>query len=207
VLEEGTANSHVSIVARALGIPAVGEIPNAPGIADPGDAIIVDGTSGSIYIRLGRNQSAYAERCSFAPGGRRNIWRCATSLRHQRRPADRAHDQCRPVIDLPHIDDTGSPASGCSHRAAFMVGQSLPRTSDQLRCTARCWTPPAKPVTFRTLDIGGDRRCLHGNRGRGEPALGWRAIRLGLDVPGCCAARSARCCAPAAAARCASCFR
>jgi len=33
VLEEGTANSHVAIVARALGIPAVGEIPNAPGIA------------------------------------------------------------------------------------------------------------------------------------------------------------------------------
>jgi signal transduction protein with GAF and PtsI domain len=43
VLEEGTANSHVSIVARALGIPAVGEVPNAPGLADPGDAIIVDG--------------------------------------------------------------------------------------------------------------------------------------------------------------------
>src|SRR6266702_1664878 len=39
VLEEGTANSHVSIVARALGIPAVGEVPNATGIADPGDAI------------------------------------------------------------------------------------------------------------------------------------------------------------------------
>ena len=51
VLEEGTANSHVSIVARALGIPAVGEVPNAAGIADPGDAVIVDGTSGSIYIR------------------------------------------------------------------------------------------------------------------------------------------------------------
>src|SRR6187431_1846528 len=51
VLEEGTANSHVSIVARALGIPAVGEVPNAVGIADPGDAIIVDGTSGSIYVR------------------------------------------------------------------------------------------------------------------------------------------------------------
>ena len=51
VLEEGTANSHVAIVARALGIPAVGEVANAVGIADPGDAIIVDGTSGSIYVR------------------------------------------------------------------------------------------------------------------------------------------------------------
>src|SRR3569832_1427410 len=63
VLEEGTANSHVSIVARALGIPAVGEVPNAPGIADPGDAIIVDGTSGSIYVRPSSEiESAYAEQ-------------------------------------------------------------------------------------------------------------------------------------------------
>src|SRR6266478_5655972 len=66
VLEEGTANSHVSIVARALGIPAVGEVPNAPGIADPGDAIIVDGTSGSIYVRPSAEiESAYAERVRF----------------------------------------------------------------------------------------------------------------------------------------------
>ncbi|MGB7178584.1 MAG: phosphoenolpyruvate-utilizing N-terminal domain-containing protein, partial [Xanthobacteraceae bacterium] len=42
VLEEGGPNSHVAIVARALGIATVGEIDNATGIADPGDAIIVD---------------------------------------------------------------------------------------------------------------------------------------------------------------------
>src|SRR5499427_8586567 len=66
VLEEGTANSHVSIVARALGIPAVGEVPNAPGIADPGDAIIVDGTSGEIYVRPSAEiEAAYAERVRF----------------------------------------------------------------------------------------------------------------------------------------------
>src|SRR5207244_4054793 len=51
VLEEGTANSHVAIVARAIGIPAVGEVANAVGVADPGDAVMVDGTSGSTYFR------------------------------------------------------------------------------------------------------------------------------------------------------------
>ncbi|NDS27985.1 PEP-utilizing enzyme, partial [Escherichia coli] len=66
VLEEGTANSHVSIVARARGIPAAGEVPNAPGIADPGDAIIVDGISGEIYVRPSAEiESAYAERVRF----------------------------------------------------------------------------------------------------------------------------------------------
>src|SRR5438105_9813358 len=51
VLEEGGPNSHVAIVARALGIPAVGEIANATGVADPGDAIIVDGSTGDLPIR------------------------------------------------------------------------------------------------------------------------------------------------------------
>src|SRR6266540_2119272 len=44
VLEEGSPTSHVTIVARALGIAAVGQIDNATGLVDPGDAIIVDGS-------------------------------------------------------------------------------------------------------------------------------------------------------------------
>ncbi len=51
VLEEGGPTSHVAIVARALGIAAVGHIDNATGIVDPGDAIIVDGAMGHVYVR------------------------------------------------------------------------------------------------------------------------------------------------------------
>ena len=147
VLEEGTANSHVSIVARALGIPAVGEVPNAPGIADPGDAIIVDGTSGSIYVRPSAEiELAYAERVRF----------------RARRQAQYAALRDRPcvtkdgqpvelminaglVIDLPHIDDTGSAGIGLFRtELQFMVGQSLPRSSaTSWRSIARCWMPPA----------------------------------------------------------------
>ena len=98
VLEEGTANSHVSIVARALGIPAVGEVPNAPGIADPGDAIIVDGTSGSIYVRPSRRDRIGLCRAGAvsrpAPGAISGAARQA--LRHQGRPEGRTDDQCRP---------------------------------------------------------------------------------------------------------------
>src|ERR1051325_3521376 len=135
VLEEGTANSHVSIVARALGIPAIGEGANAPGIADPADAIIVDGTSGSIYIRPSAEiESAYAERVRF----------------RARRQAQYAALRDRPcvtrdgqkvelminaglTIDLPHIDDTGSAGIGLFRtELQFMVSPSLPRSSDQL---------------------------------------------------------------------------
>jgi phosphotransferase system, enzyme I, PtsP len=189
VLEEGTANSHVSIVARALGIPAVGEVPNAPGIADPGDAIIVDGTSGSIYVRPSAEiESAYAERVRF----------------RARRQAQYAALRDRPcvtkdgqpvelminaglVIDLPHIDDTGSAGIGLFRtELQFMVGQSLPRSSDQLALYRTVLDAAgSKPVTFRTLDIGGDKALPYMETVVEEnPALGWRAIRLGLDRPG-----------------------
>src|SRR6266403_281812 len=195
VLEEGTANSHVSIVARALGIPAVGEVPNAVGIADPGDAIIVDGTSGSIYVRPSAEiESAYAERVRF------RARRQAQYLALRDRPCVTKDGQ--PVelminagltIDLPHIDDTGSAGIGLFRtELQFMVGPSLPRSSDQLalyRAVLDAAGP--KPVTFRTLDIGGDKALPYMETVVEEnPALGWRAIRLGLDRPGLSRGRS-----------------
>nr|HAQ94343.1 phosphoenolpyruvate--protein phosphotransferase [Afipia sp.] len=189
VLEEGTANSHVSIVARALGIPAVGEVANAAGIADPGDAIIVDGTSGSIYIRPSQEiQSAYAERVRFR-ARRQEQYRelrdkpCVTK---DGQPVDLMINAGL-IIDLPHIDDTGSSGIGLFRtELQFMVGQSLPRTSEQLALYRSVLDAAGdKPVTFRTLDIGGDKALPYMDTIVEEnPALGWRAIRLGLDRPG-----------------------
>jgi len=51
VLEEGGAQSHIAIVARAMGIPVVSMIENAVGLVEPGDEIIVDGTTGLVHIR------------------------------------------------------------------------------------------------------------------------------------------------------------
>src|SRR6202049_4815642 len=63
ILEEGGPNSHVAIVARALGIAAVGEIANATGVADPGDAIIVDVSPGDVRVRPPPDmEAAYIER-------------------------------------------------------------------------------------------------------------------------------------------------
>jgi phosphotransferase system enzyme I (PtsP) len=90
------------------------------------------------------------------------------------------------VIDLPHIDDTGSAGIGLFRtELQFMVGQSLPRTSEQLALyRAVLDAANDKPVTFRTLDIGGDKALPYMDTVVEEnPALGWRAIRLGLDRP------------------------
>src|SRR5271165_603365 len=63
VLEEGGPNSHVAIVARAIGIAAVGRIDNATGLVDPGDAIIVDGATADVHVRPSPDmERAYVER-------------------------------------------------------------------------------------------------------------------------------------------------
>jgi phosphotransferase system, enzyme I, PtsP len=189
VLEEGTANSHVAIVARALGIPAVGEVENAVGIADPNDAIIVDGTSGSVYIRPSSEvESAYAERVRF------RARRQAQYRELRNKPCVSKDGQkvelmlnAGLVIDLPHIEDTGCGGIGLFRtELQFMVGQALPRASEQLSLYRTVLDAAGdRPVTFRTLDIGGDKALPYMDTVAEEnPALGWRAIRLGLDRPG-----------------------
>ena len=147
VLEEGTANSHVSIVARALGIPAVGEVPNAPGIADPGDAIIVDGTSGSIYVRPSAEiESAYAERVRFRARRQAQYAGAARqALRHQGRPAGRTDDQCGPRRSTCRISTTpAAPASGCSApNCSSWSARACRAPPTSSRSIARCWMPPA----------------------------------------------------------------
>src|SRR5262249_59895264 len=111
VLEEGGPQSHVAIVARALGIATVGEIDNATGIADPGDAIIVDGMAGDVHLRpLPDMEAAYAERVRLrAPRPQQN------QAFHDQPCITRDGEEITLLInaglsvDLPHNADTRAP--------------------------------------------------------------------------------------------------
>ena len=189
VLEEGGPTSHVSIVARALGIAAVGQIANATGIIDPGDAIIVDGSMGHVHVRPTADvEKAYQDRVRL----------------RARRQAQYAELRDKPcvtkdgekislllnaglLVDLPHIDETGAAGIGLFRtELQFMVAASLPRAAEQLGLYRQVLdAADDRPVTFRTLDIGGDKVLPYMRFEEEEnPALGWRAIRLGLDRPG-----------------------
>jgi phosphotransferase system enzyme I (PtsP) len=91
------------------------------------------------------------------------------------------------TIDLPHLDETGAAGIGLFRtELQFMVADTLPRTGEQLSLYRTVLDAADKrPVTFRTLDIGGDKVLPYmRNIEEENPALGWRAIRLGLDRPG-----------------------
>jgi phosphotransferase system enzyme I (PtsP) len=188
ILEEGGPNSHVAIVARALGIAAVGEIANATGIADPGDPVIVDGTSGDVHIRPTPDmEAAYVERV------RLRARRQSQYLALRDKPCQTKNGE--PItlminaglaVDLPHIEETGAAGVGLFRtELQFMVAATFPRAAEQFSLyRAVLDAAGERPVTFRTLDIGGDKVLPYmRNVVEENPALGWRAIRLGLDRP------------------------
>jgi phosphotransferase system, enzyme I, PtsP len=188
VLEEGGPQSHVAIVARALGIAAVGEIDNATGIADPGDAIIVDGMAGDVHLRpLPDLEAAYAERVRLRARRQQQY----QALRDQPCVTRDGEEITLMInaglsVDLPHIADTGAAGIGLFRtELQFMVAPNFPRASEQYALyRAVLDAADDKPVTFRTLDIGGDKVLPYmRNIEEENPALGWRAIRLGLDRP------------------------
>jgi phosphotransferase system, enzyme I, PtsP len=188
VLEEGGPNSHVAIVARALGIAAVGEIANATGIADPGDAIIVDGTAADVHVRPSPDMEAsYAERVKLRARRQQQY------LALRERPCCTKAGQTVTLminaglaVDLPHLEETGAAGIGLFRtELQFMVAATFPRAAEQFALYRTVLDAAnGKPVTFRTLDIGGDKVLPYmRNVVEENPALGWRAIRLGLDRP------------------------
>jgi phosphotransferase system enzyme I (PtsP) len=189
VLEEGGPTSHVSIVARALGIAAVGQIANATGIVDPGDPIIVDGAMGHVYVRPTPDvEKNYADRV------RLRARRQAQYAALRERPTVTKDGEkislllnAGLLVDLPHIAETGASGIGLFRtELQFMVAASLPRMNEQLALYRQVLDAAEdRPVTFRTLDIGGDKILPYMRFEEEEnPALGYRAIRLGLDRPG-----------------------
>jgi phosphotransferase system, enzyme I, PtsP len=188
VLEEGGPNSHVAIVARALGIATVGEIDNATGIADPGDAIIVDGSTGDVHLRpLPDLEAAYAERVRLR-ARRQQQYQALRDLPCVTKDGVEITLLINAglSVDLPHIADTGAAGIGLFRtELQFMVAPNFPRASEQYTLyRAVLDAADDKPVTFRTLDIGGDKVLPYMRNVEEEnPALGWRAIRLGLDRP------------------------
>jgi len=188
LLEEGSAASHAAIVARALGIPCVGRLQGLRDRLSEADLVIVDGETGEAYLRPRPDMLAAVQS--------------RMEVRHQRQaefaklrdvPAVTADGQrislltnAGLAVDLENLDATGAEGIGLFRTEfQFMVSEELPRLDSQMALYKLVLdTAGDRPVTFRTLDIGGDKVLPYLETEREEnPALGRRAIRLGLDRP------------------------
>jgi phosphotransferase system, enzyme I, PtsP len=189
VLEEGGPTSHIAIVARALGIPAVGEVSNATSLTEQGDAIIVDGAAGEVQIRPNPDvEAAYAEKARLR-ARRQEQYLKLRDVPSVTKDGVEITLQLNAglVVDLPHLAETGAAGVGLFRtELQFMIAERMPSASEQQALYSTVFAEAGdRPVTFRTLDIGGDKILPYMQSVEEEnPALGWRAIRIGLDRPG-----------------------
>ena len=188
VLEHSAPTSHVAIVARALQIPMIGRCPGIGTEAREGDRVIVDGETGQVLLRpSGAVLAGFAESI-VAKERQRQAFRAVRGLPSVSRDGAAVSLLINAglMIDLPHLQDGGVEGIGLYRtEVPFMIRDSFPDVSTQTEIYSRILDAAAgKPVVFRTLDVGGDK-VLPYWRGDGEanPAMGWRAIRIGLDRP------------------------
>jgi phosphotransferase system enzyme I (PtsP) len=189
LMEEGSAASHAAIVARALQIPCVGRLQGVRDRLSEGDLVIVDGETGEAHLRP-RSDMLESLRSRMAVRSQRQ----AEFAKLRDTPAVTLDGtritlltNAGLAVDLENLDATGAEGIGLFRTEfQFMVSEELPRLNSQTELYRLVLDAAGdRPVTFRTLDIGGDKVLPYMETTEREenPALGRRAIRLGLDRP------------------------
>ena len=189
VIEEGSAQSHVAIVARALGIAAIGQAQGAVERVNAGDRVIVDAETGELHIRPSQDViDAYIDKVRFRARRQQQF----KELRDQ--PAI-TRDGARIalnlnaglLVDLQHLEESGADGIGLFRtELQFMIAATFPRLDAQTQIYRSILDAAGdKSVVFRTLDVGGDKVLPYlKQHHEANPALGWRAVRMALDRPG-----------------------
>ncbi|MGV4794188.1 phosphoenolpyruvate--protein phosphotransferase [Rhizobium sp. F40D2] len=189
VLEEGAVTSHVVIVARAMGIPVIGQAAGVVALAENGDAVIIDADEGHVHLRpMADHRRSYEEKVRFR-ARRQEQFRALRAVEPVTKDGQRIALMMNAglLVDLPQLSESGAEGIGLFRtELQFMIASTMPKADEQEQFYRNVIKQAAgRPVTFRTLDIGGDKVVPY-FRGHEEenPALGWRAIRLSLDRPG-----------------------
>ncbi len=189
VLEEGSVGSHATIVARAWAIPL---IINARGVtreALNGDTILVDGEQGIAHLRPDETvHSAFRDKIEMQTRAQERY----ASIRDL--PAEtkdgtviNLHMNAGLIADLPSLEGSGAEGVGLFRtELQFLIRNQMPKRAELSALYSRVIKAAAgKPVAFRTLDIGSDKVLPYMKpNDEPNPAMGWRAIRVGLDKPG-----------------------
>lgn len=189
VLEEGSVGSHAAIVARALAIPLVIHATRITAEALNGDQILVDGDAGVVHLRpeesvasAFRDKMAMMAKAQERYAGLRELpatTRCGETVS--------LHMNAGLMADLPSLEGSGAEGVGLFRtELQFLIRNQMPKRDELAKLYARVMDAArGRRVAFRTLDIGSDKVLPYMKpNDEPNPAMGWRAIRVGLDKPG-----------------------
>jgi phosphotransferase system enzyme I (PtsI) len=186
--DAGTRTSHSAILARALGIPAVVGLGDLSTQVEDGDELILDGRAGRIIIHPEEEErTIYRERDIRTREWEQEL----VLLAHMDSVTpDRQRVLLRANIDMPGEARTakehGAEGIGLFRTEFLVVGRrTLPEEESQYQAYRQAAEAfPDHAVVIRTFDLGGDKFPLFLNMPPEEnPYLGWRAIRVCLDMP------------------------
>ena len=188
ILEEGSPTAHVAIVARALDLPMIGRVEGALARIEERDRIIVDADNGQAFVRPGDDIEEKVAESMALKARRRAVFASVRDLPSVSRDgiALSLSINAGLLIDMQHLAASGADGVGLYRtEIAFMVRESFPDVAQQTEFYRRIYEQAAgKPVIFRTLDVGGDKVLPYWPRsGEENPAIGWRALRIALDLP------------------------
>ena len=191
VLEEGSLTAHVTIVARAMGVPVIGRVKDVRRMIMDGDPVLLDANANAVFVRPttaiaeafdGKLAISQKRRASFA------------KLKSEP-PVSKDGKRIKLMInaglrdDIAALDLTGADGVGLFRTEfQFLVSATMPQRERQQRLYRDVLEAAGdKPVVFRTVDIGGDKALPYmrqDNEVEENPAMGWRAIRVALERGG-----------------------
>ena len=189
VLEEGSVGSHATIVARAMAIPLVIHAEKITREALNGDLILVDGDNGLAHLRPEENvTSAFGDKIAMAAQAQEK-YRVIRDLPAQTRDGTviDLYMNAGLMADLPSLESSGANGVGLFRtELQFLIRSTVPKRKELADLYGGILTSAkGKRIIFRTLDIGSDKVLPYMKReDEPNPAMGWRAIRLGLDKAG-----------------------
>jgi phosphotransferase system enzyme I (PtsP) len=191
ILEEGSLTAHVTIVARAMGVPVLGRVRDIRRLVGEGDMLLLDVTAGNVFARP---SSAMEEAFDTALQVRQKRRAVFASLKNVAPVTKDGHRLTLMVNaglrdDVAALDMTGADGIGLFRTEfQFLVSATLPSRERQQRLYRDVLEAAGdRPVVFRTVDIGGDKALPYLNKTDADeenPAMGWRALRLALERGG-----------------------
>ena len=189
ILEEGSTTAHTAVIARAMDIPALGKVDKATTLIQPGDVVILDAEGGNVYIRPShqveqamdaqirnlRLREAEYEKLRTLPAVTKDGVRISLNI------------NAGLFVDSESVAQEGVDGIGLYRtELPYMTSDHFPDVESQRQLYAGMYAQlPGKRIIFRSFDIGGDKKVPYLQSGEEEnPAMGWRATRIGLDRPG-----------------------
>lgn len=189
VLEEGSIGSHATIIARAWGIPLIINTAQIIDEALNGDDIIVDGMQGLVHLRPDENVvSAFNDKIAMHAEAQKRFHSIRTlPAESQCGKKIKLYMNSGLIADLPSLQSSGADGVGLFRtELQFLVQSAMPKREELVQSYSRVMHAAGdKPIIFRTLDIGSDKILPYMRKvDEPNPALGWRALRVGLDKKG-----------------------